>query len=232
MRAVTSTDDDYAIRLTADLLAGDLRAAESTVRESNLGGTLVLDQLIAPAMFEVGERWARDEISTAEEHLACTTAHRLLVDLAPTFVRAPADSRELILLASARLERHTLGMTMAATVLRGAGFEVQIIEGGVPHDDLIAFARAREPKIIGISIGMPNVDDVVDLYERLVEQDPGVGILFGGRTADTVVAELARTDPLVRVATGASDARVLVEELLALRGTAAAARRRTAELRS
>lgn len=217
MEASSSSSFDCANRLVEHLLTGDLRAAEFTLRESGFGGPLLLDDVIAPAMYEIGERWSHGTVTTAEEHLASTTAHRLLVDLAPTLVRVPAGSRETVLLASARRERHTLGLTMAADVLRGNGFDVQVIEGGVPHDDLLAFARARKPEIIGLSIGMPSHNDVFELYERIVSQSPDVGILFGGRVANAVVSEIVWGDPLARIANGVSNACELADELIAAR---------------
>ena len=55
------------------LLAGDEAGAEIAVREamdSGLGTAEIDDEIIAPALWLVGEMWQRGEISVADEHVA------------------------------------------------------------------------------------------------------------------------------------------------------------------
>ena len=63
------------------LLAGDAEAAERAAREAMDDGltTAAIDvELIAPALFMVGEKWALGEITVADEHLASEIALRVL----------------------------------------------------------------------------------------------------------------------------------------------------------
>ena len=72
------------------LVAGDEAGAWSILEEALLGGAdpvgLHVD-LLAAAMGEIGERWAVDELSIADEHRATALASRLVGRLGPRFVR-------------------------------------------------------------------------------------------------------------------------------------------------
>src|ERR1044071_9252313 len=65
----------------AALLAGDEVAAETAVREAMeaaLGTAEIDDEIIAPALWLVGELWERGDISVADEHLATEISLRVL----------------------------------------------------------------------------------------------------------------------------------------------------------
>jgi methanogenic corrinoid protein MtbC1 len=69
--------DAYA----AAILAGDEVAAETTIREAMDDGLSVAEideDVIAPAMWRVGELWERGRISVAEEHIATEISTRVL----------------------------------------------------------------------------------------------------------------------------------------------------------
>jgi methanogenic corrinoid protein MtbC1 len=85
------------------LLAGDEVTAEVTVREAvdaGLSAAEIDDAIITPAMWLVGELWARGEIGVGEEHVATEITMRVLTlqrELRRTMSRparaSPARSR-------------------------------------------------------------------------------------------------------------------------------------------
>src|SRR5215210_7037349 len=63
------------------LLAGDEVAAEVTIREAmdaSLTSAEIDDEIIAPALWFVGDLWERGEITVADEHLATEISTRVL----------------------------------------------------------------------------------------------------------------------------------------------------------
>ena len=92
----------------------------------------VLDDVVTPAMHEVGHRWERGTIGIAEEHLASSVISRMLTRLAPLLITAPARSRPAVLMAGAQGERHVLGLQMASDVLEGAGYAVKYAGADLP----------------------------------------------------------------------------------------------------
>src|SRR5262249_36607357 len=75
-------------------------------------------RILAPALIEVGEQWARGELTVAQEHLASgavrAALQRLLVDMR-------GNVRGLAVLACAPGERHEIGLLMLAVLLRADG---------------------------------------------------------------------------------------------------------------
>src|SRR3954452_19201870 len=65
----------------AALLIGDEVAAEIAVREAmeaKLSAAEIDDEIIAPALWVVGDLWERGEITVADEHLATEISTRVL----------------------------------------------------------------------------------------------------------------------------------------------------------
>src|SRR3954454_13043050 len=65
----------------AALLIGDEVAAEIAIREAmeaKLSSAEIDDEIIAPALWLVGDLWERGEITVADEHLATEISTRVL----------------------------------------------------------------------------------------------------------------------------------------------------------
>src|SRR5215207_11049036 len=74
---ISALGDAYA----RAVLAGDEVAAELAIRDAldaELTTAEIDDEIIAPALWFVGELWARGEISVADEHLATEISVRVL----------------------------------------------------------------------------------------------------------------------------------------------------------
>lgn len=100
-------------------------------------------------MRAVGDLWARDELTVAEEHLATAITYRVMHVLGSTSERA-APSRERVMRAALAQERHVLGLQMVADTLESAGFVVQLLGADVLLEPLAAAggpvrARGRGP---------------------------------------------------------------------------------------
>ncbi len=178
---------DIHERFLAALLAADAVAAGEVVREalaSGMDGYGVLDDVLAPSLYEVGRRWELGEVSIADEHLATAIAHRVLVAVYPVLVEADPRTRERVLMAGAEGEEHVLGLRMAADVLEGAGFDVQFAGGALPLHALLQAIDRHRPRIVGLSATFA-VDRgaLRDAVKTLRAEMPEVGILLGGAAA-------------------------------------------------
>src|SRR5690349_20153173 len=99
-------------------------------------------ELIAPALFIVGEKWALGEILVADEHLASEIALRVLALQRETYrTRGRRHGRRVLLLAPEG-ERHVIGLNMATDLLIAAGYDARLLGADVPLVD-IATAVAR-----------------------------------------------------------------------------------------
>jgi methanogenic corrinoid protein MtbC1 len=196
------------------LLAADSGAASGVVRDAlaeGLDGYAVLDDVIAPSLYEVGRLWELGRVTIADEHLATAIAHRVLVSVYPVLVTAEPRSRDRVLMAGSEGEEHVLGLRIAADVLEGAGFEVQYAGASLPLEALLQAMARHRPRIVGLSSTFAfDHGGLRETVETLREAQPHVGILLGGARA----GDVERFDG-VRSALSAREVVPAAEEILA-----------------
>ncbi len=102
----------------AALVAGDEVAAESAIREAshaNLSAAEIDDEIIAPALWLVGELWERGAMSVADEHLASEISLRVLA-LHREVTRVAQDRRtHQVMLATPAGEMHSIALRWSAS---------------------------------------------------------------------------------------------------------------------
>jgi MerR family transcriptional regulator, light-induced transcriptional regulator len=198
----------------AALLTGDEIAAELAIRDAidaQLTTAEIDDEIIAPALWLVGDLWQRGEISVAEEHMATEISLRVLAlqREARRVARARGDHR--VLLATPSGERHVVALRMIANLLRDAGYDALMLGADVPANALAVAAQQHHPHVICLSATMAGGGDQVMLAMYEVQQ-AGVGAAFvlGGRG----LASRVRTQPGVEVCERVSEAVDAVDALV------------------
>ena len=169
---------------TRALLAGEAGAAERVVRAAIAGGLSPAQidvELIAPALFIVGDKWATGEISVAEEHLASEIVLRVLAlqREATRAARRRRDSRVLLLAPEG--ERHVIGLQMAADLLHGAGYDVRMLGADVPIGDIRPAAERYAVDVVCFTATMADSAERVDAaIDHLRSLRIDVGVVIGG----------------------------------------------------
>ena len=139
-------------------------------------------ELIAPALWLVGELWERGELTIADEHLATEITVRVLVlqrELMRAEQRRPGRR---VLLAALEGERHVVGLRMAADLLAGAGYDTRYLGADVPLAALGYAAERHTPDVVCVSMTMPGTEPVLwRTVELLGEARPAATVLVGGR---------------------------------------------------
>jgi methanogenic corrinoid protein MtbC1 len=168
----------------AALLAGDEIAAETAIREAiaaKLSTAEIDDEIIAPALWLVGELWERGDISVADEHLATEISIRVLALQREAQRLAKARGHHRVMLAAPAGERHIVALGMVANLLREVDYDVVMLGADVPADALAAFAGRHEPHVICLSTTMPGGgDQVLISIHEMQQQCPGAGYVVGG----------------------------------------------------
>ncbi len=146
------------------LIAGDENGSYRLVEDAMASGAdaeeVYLD-LLSPAMVGVGERWHRGEISIADEHVASSTALRVISRLGPR-VSSRGRMRGTILLATVSEDFHYLPTAMLRDLLRFRGFEVHDLGANTPSDSLLERANGSTDLLaVGLSATAPGHDDIV-----------------------------------------------------------------------
>ena len=174
-------------RMYADaLVAGDEVAAEIAIREAmdaNLGAAAIDDEIIAPALWRVGELWERGDISVADEHLASEITLRVLA-LHREVTRVAQDRQgHQIMLATPAGELHTIALRMVGELLRGAGYPIVMLGANVPAHALVACVKRHRPDVLCLSATMPEMSGPMSrAIDQVREAVPSVQFVIGGGT--------------------------------------------------
>lgn len=146
-------------RYLAALLAGGEAAAFDVLVAALDGGTPIRSvyiDVVEAAQREVGERWARAEMSIAEEHLATAVVQANLARLAPRLRSAgpPPDPRHRIVVVSAPGELHSVGARMVADAFDAAGWLVDCLPPPTPDGVIVGHVRTVAPAVVAISTAL------------------------------------------------------------------------------
>lgn len=135
-------------------------------------------QVLAPALVEVGERWASGSVSVAQEHLASSTVRAALQKLLSD---QRADVHGTAVLACAPGERHEIGLLMLAVLLRSDGWQVAYLGADTPFSDAAALAEHLDARALCFSAA--SKDSALALNRELAATTlcPSLAVIVGGR---------------------------------------------------
>jgi methanogenic corrinoid protein MtbC1 len=167
------------------LLCGDEAGAEIAIREAmdaGLATAEIDDEIIAPALWLVGELWERGEISVAEEHIATEISIRVLALQREAQRVAAARGDHLVMLAAPSGELHVVALRMVDNLLRNAGYDVVMLGADVPAEALAVSVSRRRPHVVCLTATMAGGADQAMASIRAVQQRwPAVRFVIGGR---------------------------------------------------
>jgi methanogenic corrinoid protein MtbC1 len=204
LEALRAADPAGAYRVASQALAGGMSLP------------VLYQDVIAPAMHELGRLWLRGAITVADEHLATALTHRVLGALrAPAFAGQALEQdspKPRAMLAAVQGEEHALGLRMAADLLEDAGCQAIYLGADVPTEALMQAIKAFSPDLLGLSATMPELGAVLeDTVAGVRGKYPTLSVLVGGQ---------ASASPQVGEAMPVNDLRLLEErakQLLATR---------------
>ena len=168
-------------------LHGDRREALRLVMTEGLDLGVSVDDLffrvIEPAQVEIGDRWQRNEISIAQEHLATAISQLVISHLYERLPRGDSNGHSVIV-ACAPGEHHELGARVAADSLEMAGFSVRFLGANVPAESLARLVRDTHPDLVVISAATSLCfPGLREMLEAVRGADAKVPVFVGGRSA-------------------------------------------------
>jgi MerR family transcriptional regulator, light-induced transcriptional regulator len=151
-------------------LTGQSVLVSSLITQSNQHGfslATIGEEIIKPAMQEVGEMWRTGKIRVLDEHLATLSTMEALTDLHGQ-VAKQASMDHLAVVGCSEGELHQLGSILVRDILEAEGWKVVYLGS---HTPLFSFAEAInrfKPELVCISITMmDNLERAVRDYETL-----------------------------------------------------------------
>lgn len=171
-------------RLLKVLLSGDFQTADQILSETSVFFSpeeVILD-VITPVLEGIGQSWAEEKISVADEHIASNyLRQRLLLWM---LASPPAIEIRPVILACAPEELHDGSLLIFATLLRRRRYPVLYLGSSVPLTDLAEFVQEMNPSLVVLvamteDTGRNLLDWKSYLPESALGGYPRVG--FGGR---------------------------------------------------
>lgn len=174
-----------AQRFLAAQLTGDREGALRLVMEEGVGQGVAPERLhlevVQWAQREIGQRWQRNEITVAQEHLATAISQLVVSSLYPLLPRRSRRSCR-VLVACAEGEQHELGARIAADFVEMGGYDVRFLGSNVPTEALVRMVRDWRPHALVLSastsLAFPGLERAVEAVRAAVGDD--FPILAGG----------------------------------------------------
>ncbi|NTU79066.1 MAG: hypothetical protein HGA45_06645 [Chloroflexales bacterium] len=170
----------------AAVLSGDRVTALVLMREALAAGIplpLLYQDVLQPALYEIGRRWERGQIDVATEHLA-TAITRSVMDQCVSIVKPLPSGPPTILATCMSHELHELGLRMVADSLELDGWNVLYLGANMPLDPIVALAVQYRVAgvIVSITLGK-QARPVYELAQALRQSPIGatVKLLVGGQ---------------------------------------------------
>jgi methanogenic corrinoid protein MtbC1 len=149
--------------------------------DAGLSSAEIDEELIAPALWRVGELWERGELTIAEEHLATEISLRTLALQRELVRTARARRSSRVMLATYSGEQHVVALRMVGELLREAGYDTVMLGPDVPAWDLARAARRHDAEVICLSATMLRPAEQVLAYIDAIRAEwPHAAFVVGG----------------------------------------------------
>lgn len=141
------------------------------------------EQILQPALYEIGHLWARGEITIGQEHMATAITQRVIAAYYPMILALPRLKGHIVVTASPG-EYHEVGTRIVADLLEVNGWDVYCTGASTPTARIIALLERTQAAFLCISTTLPSsLPAVADLIAnvRAAGLRPMPRILVGGQ---------------------------------------------------
>ena len=150
---------------------------------SKFSQPVLIEELIAPLVYKLGELWHEGIIRVANEHLATGVIRSFLAHLMES--NSPDENAPIIISATPRGQDHELGAMFVGVTAASLGWKVIYLGPNLPVEEISAVAVSLEAKVVALSIVYPGDDQKLKLellnLRRILPEN--TSIIVGGRAA-------------------------------------------------
>jgi DNA-binding transcriptional MerR regulator/methylmalonyl-CoA mutase cobalamin-binding subunit len=150
---------------------------------SKLSQPVLIEELIIPLVYKLGDLWHEGIIRVANEHLATGVIRSFLARLIER--NKPDESAPIIISATPRGQDHELGAMIVGVTAAPLGWKVVYLGPNLPVEEIAAVADSLEAKVVALSIVYPGDDQQLKLdflnLRRILPEN--TSIVVGGRAA-------------------------------------------------
>lgn len=168
------------------LLSGKKQDAIQLVMDLAESQTAIKDiyiHIFQDALYEIGHRWERNEVTIAEEHY-CTAVTQLAISrLYPYLFRQEKNGHSL-LAACVGGESHEVGLRMVADFFELEGWSTYYLGANMPTEQIVESAEKSRPQVLALSATLSHHVSQLSAIIEAVRQTPALAnmlILVGGQ---------------------------------------------------
>ncbi len=144
----------------------------------------LIEELIIPLVYKVGDLWHDGDIRVANEHLASAVIRFFMTNLLEQHM--PSENAPIIISATPRGQDHELGALIVGVVAAAAGWKVIYLGPNLPVEEIAAVTDSLNANLVALSIVFPGDDLQLKKELRHLRQmlPTNVKLIIGGRAAD------------------------------------------------
>jgi methanogenic corrinoid protein MtbC1 len=157
------------------------------------------EDLLVPALREIGRLWQTNRASAADEHAATEICRYILYRLSDSLAQEESTGGS-VLIACVEGEEHSLPAEALAEVFRLRGWEVRLTGRSAPTADVIAMVLREKPGVVVLSARLVrSLPGARALLETLRRRVPGIRMIAGGEAAAAAASILGQWADAVAV---------------------------------
>ncbi len=139
------------------------------------------NQMLIPAIEEVGIKYDRKEIYLPQMILSAETMQQAFHVLEPHFARTEAHAKGTVLLCTVKGDVHDIGKNIVGLFLKNQGFKVVDLGKDVPVEKIVARVQEVKPDVVGLSALMTTtMIQMPKVIEALKKIGSSVRVVVGG----------------------------------------------------
>ena len=145
---------------------------------------VLIEEVVIPLVYKIGDMWHNGEIRVANEHLASSVIRSFLFNLLESY--SVNDSAPVLVSATPRGQEHELGALIAGVVAASAGWKVIYLGSNLPSEEIGSVVSYLNAKVVALSLVYPSDDQTLFKELRKLKQilSVGVSIIAGGRATE------------------------------------------------
>jgi len=172
----------------------------------------LIENLIVPLVYKIGDMWHEGELRVANEHMASAVIRTFLANQIENY--KSSKNAPVVVCATPRGQEHELGALIAGLTAASSGWKVIYLGSNLPIEEIASVANSLGVRAVALSIVYPGDDprlnkDLIHLKKIL---PPHISIIVGGRAAKDYLDVLGEIQALV-----VKDTKSLRSELEAIR---------------
>jgi 5-methyltetrahydrofolate--homocysteine methyltransferase len=161
------------------------------------GPEAILNQVMIPAMDEVGELFQKGEYFLPEMLVAGEAMKQGLAVLKPLLVGSGSESKARVVLGTVQGDLHDIGKNIVAMTIEGAGFEVIDLGHDIPPEKFVQAIIEHKPMALGLSTllttTMGAMGDTIEAISKAGLRD-NIRIMIGGAAVQQDFADRIGAD--------------------------------------